>query len=112
MFNLVAGPRRADGRRPDRAGLASGSAVPRPSSCAPGEPTALRDGEVYVPYFDMQVVFDDSRARALLGPEGIRAPLLADYFSTLIDYAETARWGKRALTREEVRERVAAAAAA
>jgi thioester reductase-like protein len=84
---------------------------PVPELVPPGSPTALRDGEVYVPYFDMQVVFDDARARAVLGPEGIRVPRLADYFSTLIDYAETVRWGKRALTREEARERVAATAA-
>ena len=49
-----------------------------------------------MPYFDMQVVFDDSRARALLGPEGIRAPRLADYFSTLIDYAEARPLGQAA----------------
>jgi thioester reductase-like protein len=84
---------------------------PRPELVEPGEPTALADGEVYVPYFDMRVVFDDARARALLAPAGIRAPRLADYFGALIDYAEAARWGKRPVTREEARERVAAAAA-
>jgi thioester reductase-like protein len=77
----------------------------------PGGPTALADGEVYVPYFDMRVVFDDARARAILEPAGIRAPKLGDYFGALIDYAEQARWGKRAMTREEARERHAAAAA-
>ena len=77
----------------------------------PGEPTALADGEVYVPYFDMKVVFDDTRARALLEPAGIRPAKLADCFGALIDYAEAARWGKRQITREEARERVAAAAA-
>ncbi len=46
---------------------------PRPKLVAPGGPTGLQDGEVYVPYFDMRVVFDDSRARALLAPAGIRA---------------------------------------
>ena len=85
---------------------------PRPELVAPGEPTALADGEVYVPYFDMRVVFDDARARGLLAPAGIRAPRLTDCFGALIDYAEAARWGKRPMTREEARERVAAAAAA
>jgi thioester reductase-like protein len=85
---------------------------PAPALVEPGnDPGALADGEVYVPYFDMQVVFDDARARALLGPAGIRAPRLADYFSRLIDYAEAAKWGKRPLTREEAREGYAAAAA-
>ncbi|MEA2311368.1 MAG: hypothetical protein QOE28_1336, partial [Solirubrobacteraceae bacterium] len=78
---------------------------PRPELVSPGGDAGLADGEVYVPYFDMKVVFDDARARALLGPAGIHAPRLADYFSTLIDYAETARWGKKPLTREEARER-------
>src|SRR4051794_21547716 len=78
----------------------------------PGEPTQLADGEVYVPYFDMRVVFDDTRARALLEPAGIRAPKLSDCFDALIDYAEAARWGKRPMTREEARERLVPVAAA
>ena len=54
----------------------------------------------------MDVVFDDTRARATLGPAGIEPPRWADYFDTLIDYAEAVRWGKRTMTREEARERV------
>jgi hypothetical protein len=69
-----------------------------------GEPTALQDGAVYVPYFDMQLEFDDSRARSVLGAAGITCPRLEDYFSRLIDYAEAAKWGKIAITREEARE--------
>jgi len=84
---------------------------PRPELVEPGEPTALADGEVYVPYFDMKVVFDDSRAREVLEPAGIRAPRLADYFGALIDYAETARWGKRPMSRQAARERMEPAAA-
>ena len=86
--------------------------VPRPELVAAGEPTALADGEVYVPYFDIRVVFDDTRARELLGPAGIQPQRLADYFGALIDYAEAARWGKRRMTREEARERLAPPAAA
>jgi thioester reductase-like protein len=66
-------------------------------------------GAVYLPYFDMDVVFDDSRARTALGPAGIRPPRMEQYFDPLIDYAEATRWGKRPMTREEARERVAAA---
>jgi thioester reductase-like protein len=62
-------------------------------------------GAVYLPYFDMEVVFDDSRARAALAPAGVRPPRMADYFGTLMDYAEATRWGKRQMTREEARER-------
>jgi thioester reductase-like protein len=88
---------------------------PAPELVPPGsDASAAADehGAVYVPYFDMRVVFDDARARKVLGPAGIRAPRLAEYFSTLIDYAEAARWGKRPVTREEARERPAAPAAA
>jgi thioester reductase-like protein len=61
-------------------------------------------GAVYLPYFDMEVVFDDSRARALLEPAGICPPRLPDYFGRLIDYAEAVRWGKRSMKRDEARE--------
>ena len=83
---------------------------PRPPFVDTGESAgAAGDGQgaVYLPYFDMEVVFDDSRTRELLG---LRAPRLRDYFDTLLDYADTARWGKRGLAREEARERIAATA--
>jgi hypothetical protein len=60
-------------------------------------------GSVYIPYFDMRVVFDDGRARSVLVPAGIEAPPLRDYFATLMDYAQAARWGKRRITREAAR---------
>jgi len=47
-------------------------------------------------------VFNDARAQAVLGSAGIRVPQLADYFPTLMRYAELARWGKRDVVREEV----------
>jgi nucleoside-diphosphate-sugar epimerase len=83
---------------------------PRPPFVDTGESAgAAGDGQgaVYLPYFDMEVVFDDSRTRELLG---LRAPRLRDYFDTLLDYADAARWGKRGLAREEARERVGVAA--
>jgi len=83
---------------------------PRPRLVEPGGGSALADGEVYLPYFDMQVVFDDAHARSVLEPAGIRAPRLADCFGALIDYAEAARWGKRPMSRQEARERVQPAA--
>jgi nucleoside-diphosphate-sugar epimerase len=64
-------------------------------------------GAVYVPYFDMEVVFDDTNTREQLG---IEAPRLRTYFDTLMDYADAARWGKRSTSREEARERVTAPA--
>ncbi len=67
----------------------------------------LADADLYVPYFGIGATLDDSRARELLGPLGLSAPPLRDYFAKLIEYAERARWGKRAITRQ-----AAAAAAA
>ena len=54
-------------------------------------------GAVYVPYFDMEVMFDDTRTRDVLG---IRAPRLSEYFDTLLDYAHAARWGKGGTPRD------------
>ena len=68
---------------------------------------ADQHGAVYLPYFDMEVVFDDSRTRELLG---IRAPKLRAYFDTLMDYADRSKWGKRGTTRAAAREDVATAA--
>jgi long-chain acyl-CoA synthetase len=78
----------------------------RPLVVEPGNSagaSADEHGAVYLPYFDMDVIFDDLRARSLLAPAGIRPPLLTDYFATLMDYAERARWGKRGVSREEAR---------
>jgi long-chain acyl-CoA synthetase len=69
-------------------------------------------GAVYLPYFDMELVFDDSRARAVLEPAGITPPRLQDYFGRLMDYAEAVKWGKRSMTREEAHERLRDEAAA
>ena len=60
----------------------------------------LQETDLYVPYFGIGATLDASRARELLGPLGLAAPPLGDYFGTLIDYAERARWGKRQITRE------------
>ena len=66
---------------------------------------------VYVPYFDMRVVFDDARARSVLVPAGIEAPPLRDYFPRLMEYAQAVRWGKKTMTREAARARSAELAA-
>jgi thioester reductase-like protein len=88
---------------------------PRPPFVEPGTGTGTattdEHGAVYFPYFDMNVVFDDARARTVLGSAGLQVPKLADYFPTLMRYAERARWGKRELTREEAAEQDLPAAA-
>jgi hypothetical protein len=60
----------------------------------------LQEAGVYLPYFGIESTLDDDRARALLGPLGLGAVPLRDYFERIIDYAERARWGKRTVTRE------------
>jgi long-chain acyl-CoA synthetase len=80
---------------------------PRPPFVETGESAgaaADEHGAVYLPYFDMEVVFDDTNTREQLG---LQAPRLRTYFDTLMDYADAAKWGKRGSSREEARERVA-----
>jgi nucleoside-diphosphate-sugar epimerase len=82
---------------------------PRPPFVDTGESAGAAGdgyGAVYLPYFDMEVVFDDTHTREALG---MQAPRLREYFDTLLDYADAARWGKRGMSREEARERVGAA---
>jgi hypothetical protein len=54
---------------------------------------------VFAPYFAVRVRFDDTRAAALVGS----APDPLSYLPRLLDYARTARWGRRQLTREAAR---------
>jgi hypothetical protein len=75
--------------------------VVAPGSTGTGSARADDQAAVYFPYFDMDMVFDDSRSRDVLGAAGIRCPALPDYFPRLIEYAQTTRWGKGPLTREE-----------
>jgi nucleoside-diphosphate-sugar epimerase len=104
VFNLVSGR-----NAPQVAELVNLAAdyfgKPHPKLVEPIAPEHVGDdhGDVFVPYFDMRVVFDDTRARAVLGPAGIEAPILRDYFGKLMEYAETARWGKKGISREAAR---------
>jgi thioester reductase-like protein len=60
----------------------------------------LTEAGVYLPYFGIEATLDNDRARALLGPLGLGPVPLRDYFERIISYAERARWGKRAVTRQ------------
>jgi long-chain acyl-CoA synthetase len=60
---------------------------------------ALSRSEVFFPYFTMRVSFDDSRARARLGPQGIRVSPVERYLGRLIEFAQAADWGRRSLSR-------------
>jgi len=57
----------------------------------------LRKGRVYVPYFSFRASFDTSQARTVLDRQGLRPPLVHDYFQKLIDYAIASDWGKQPL---------------
>ena len=67
----------------------------------------LASNEVYFPYFEMRVRYDDARARAILEPQGITATPLRSYFDRLMDYAQAARWGRREVARTRVPSLVA-----
>jgi thioester reductase-like protein len=114
VFNLVAG---RDAVTVDELSELASTHFNRPQlplldpAAAPETDPADEHGAVYVPYFDMHLVFDDARARAVLGPAGISAPPLRDYFGRLMDYAQVARWGKSPLTREAAHDRMAVAPA-
>jgi long-chain acyl-CoA synthetase len=110
VFNLVAG-RNASTVDELTTLAAKYFGKPVPPFVDPVDPDSDDHDSVYVPYFDMRVVFDDARARSVLVPAGIEAPPLRDYFARLMDYAKTARWGKKGLTREAARSRSAAVAA-
>ena len=60
---------------------------------------ALRGSEVYFPYFDCGVRFDDTRARERLEPAGVTVSNVETYFERLADFAVRTKWGRRAVTR-------------
>ena len=61
---------------------------------------------IFVPYFDVATSFDDTQARRLMGDDN-PTPDPVDYLPRVIDYAQTARWGKRPMSREAAQARVA-----
>jgi long-chain acyl-CoA synthetase len=95
-YNLVAGERHA--RVGDVLALAQERFAQPPPTFAP-----LRIGggtEALVPYFDVKTQFDDTHARALMEPAGLRSAPLDALFERLMDYAEATRWGRVPTTRE------------
>jgi long-chain acyl-CoA synthetase len=60
---------------------------------------ALERLETFFPYFEMDVSYDDRRARGALAPSGIEAPPIAGYFGRLLDFAERSQWGRRRVER-------------
>ncbi len=60
---------------------------------------ALKQSEVFFPYFAMRVVYDDRRARVALRGAGIRTTPLHSYFDRLVEFALAADWGRREIPR-------------
>jgi long-chain acyl-CoA synthetase len=107
VFNLVAG---RDAPTVDELTTLASEyfGKPRPPFVDPVDPDSGDHDSVYVPYFDMRVVFDDARARGILAPAGISAPPLREYFGQLMRYAQSVRWGKQKMTREAAKREAGA----
>jgi nucleoside-diphosphate-sugar epimerase len=73
---------------------------PAPTLRAPGGRSQFEELETYMPYFDVATRFDDRRARAHLAAAGIETSPFGDFFVTIAEYAQRARWGKLKLTRQ------------
>jgi long-chain acyl-CoA synthetase len=64
---------------------------------------AVEQMEVFFPYFAARVEYDDSVSRAALAPAGVAPGNVEGYFGRLVAFAQKARWGKVAVTRERAR---------
>jgi long-chain acyl-CoA synthetase len=73
---------------------------------------SLRRTETFFPYFDMNVRYDDRRARVALRASGIEPAPLRTYFDRLVEFALAADWGRRELPRARAAADVTAPAAA
>jgi thioester reductase-like protein len=85
---------------------------PPPTLLEPGSDLNAGTGNVFLPYFEVDTVFDDTRTQLLLSRSGLRRSRLADCFRALMDYADEAGWGKQGMTREAAARRVTPVAAA
>jgi thioester reductase-like protein len=68
---------------------------------------ALQRSEVFFPYFDMRVRFDNRLVRVALRGAGLATPPLETYFDRLTHFALAAEWGRRRITRATAAGRTA-----
>jgi thioester reductase-like protein len=64
---------------------------------------ALERTEVYFPYFDARVRYDNAHTQAALRPLGVEVPPIAEYFDRLMSFAQVTEWGRRPLARADAR---------
>jgi thioester reductase-like protein len=60
---------------------------------------ALSRSEVFFPYFEVAVTYDDRRSRVALRGTGITPTPLPHYFDQLVEFALAAEWGRRSIPR-------------
>ena len=60
---------------------------------------ALMRSEVFFPYFNARVSYDDRRTRIALRGSGIKTAPLRTYFVRLLEFALAAQWGRREISR-------------
>jgi thioester reductase-like protein len=63
---------------------------------------ALQRSEVFFPYFETAVTYDDRRSRVALRGSGIVPTPLPHYFDRLVEFALAAEWGRRPIPRADV----------
>jgi thioester reductase-like protein len=66
---------------------------------------ALSRSQVFFPYFEMAVTYDDRRSRVALRGTGITPTPLPRYFDQLVEFALAAEWGRRPIPRVGVAKR-------
>jgi thioester reductase-like protein len=66
---------------------------------------ALSRSQVFFPYFEMAVTYDDRRSRVALRGTGITPTPLPRYFDQLVEFALAAEWGRRPIPRVDVAKR-------
>ena len=55
----------------------------------------LVSGRAYRDYFSMKMQFDTTNAERLLGPAGLRPPLVMEYLDKLFHYCVESDWGRK-----------------
>ena len=58
----------------------------------------LVSGRAYRDYFTMKMQFDTTNAERLLGPAGLRPPLVMEYLDKLFHYCVESDWGRKPVT--------------